>query len=502
MAESSQITETLQELIQTRMEKLDQLRDLGVEPYAYSYDVTHYAKDINQNYEKYAETVDVKLAGRLMAIRRMGKASFAHIQDTTDRIQIYVKIDNIGEQMYEAFKLLDIGDIIGVTGKVMKTRTGEITIFTEELSVLAKSIRPIPVVKEKEGKLFDAFSDKEQRYRQRYLDLVVNPEVKDIFVRRSEIIRAVRQFMDGRNFIEVETPVLQPIYGGATARPFVTHHHTLDSTLYLRIADELYLKRLIIGGFEKVYEISKDFRNEGMDRNHNPEFTMLEWYQAYVDYNYEMEMVEGLISSVAEKIADGKVEFNGETLDLTPPFERKSMFELLEQHLGIEVSDYDRDDLMELARERGLDTDDKWNYGKVLDKLFGEFVEPNLVQPTFVTDHPKEISPLAKKKRDGSERLVERFELIIAGMEIANAFSELNDPVDQRERLESQAVLRAEGDEEAQVVDEDFLTAMEIGMPPTGGVGIGVDRLVMLLTDQLSIKDVILFPQMRPQPTD
>lgn len=502
MAESSQITETLQELIQTRKEKLDQLRDLGVDPYAYSFDVTHYAEEINTNYEEYAETVDVRLAGRIMAIRRMGKASFAHIQDTTDRIQIYVKIDNIGEQMYAAFKLLDIGDIIGIAGKVMKTRTGEITIFTEELEVLAKGIRPIPVVKEKEGKQYDAFSDKEQRYRQRYLDLVVNPEVKDIFVRRSNIIREIRKFMDSRKFIEVETPVLQPIYGGATARPFVTHHHTLDSTLYLRIADELYLKRLIIGGFEKVYEIAKDFRNEGMDRNHNPEFTMLEWYQAYVDYNYEMEMVESLISSVAQEMVGGKVQFNGDTLDLTPPFQRKSMFELLEEHLEVDVSDFNRDDLMELARERGLDTDEKWNYGKVLDKLFGEYVEPSLVQPTFVTDHPKEISPLAKKKRDGNARLVERFELIIAGMEVANAFSELNDPVDQRERLESQAVLRAAGDEEAQVVDEDFLAAMEIGMPPTGGVGIGVDRLVMLLTDQQSIKDVIFFPQMRPQSAD
>jgi len=502
VAESSQITETLQELIQTRKEKLDQLRELGVNPFAYSFDVTHYANDINKNYEKYAETVDVSLAGRIMAIRRMGKASFAHIQDTTDRIQIYVKIDNIGEQMYEAFKLLDIGDIIGIAGKVMKTRTGEITIFTEELSVLAKGIRPIPVVKEKEGKQYDAFSDKEQRYRQRYLDLVVNPDVKDVFVRRSQIIREIRKFMVHRDFIEVETPVLQPIYGGATARPFVTHHHTLDSTLYLRIADELYLKRLIIGGFEKVYEIAKDFRNEGMDRNHNPEFTMLEWYQAYVDYNYEMEMVESLISTVAQEIVGGKVQFNGETLDLTPPFARKTMFDLLEENLGVDVSEFNRNDLMELARERGVDTDEKWNYGKVLDKLFGEFVEPNLVQPTFVTDHPKEISPLAKKKRDGNERLVERFELIIAGMEVANAFSELNDPVDQRKRLESQAELRAEGDEEAQVVDEDFLTAMEIGMPPTGGVGIGVDRLVMLLTDQQSIKDVILFPQMRPQTTD
>lgn len=499
MAEPTNLTETLQELIATRKEKLSSLRDLGINPYPYQYDVTHYARDINQNYAKYAERVDVRLAGRIMALRRMGKASFAHIQDSTDRIQIYVKIDNIGETMYEAFKLLDIGDWIGVAGKVMKTRTDEITIFTEELAVLSKSIRPIPVVKEKAGEQYDAFSDKEQRYRQRYLDLIVNPDVKDVFIRRSEIIGNIRRYMDSRGFVEVETPALQPIYGGATARPFITHHHSLDTDLYLRIADELYLKRLIVGGFEKVYEIAKDFRNEGMDRNHNPEFTMLEWYQAFVDYNYEMEMVENLIATVAEESVGASITFGDHEINFQPPFERKSMFELLEEHLGVDIRDHNRDQLMELAREKNLDTDDVWNYGKVLDKLFGEFVEPQLIQPTFVIDHPIEISPLAKKKRDGNQRLVERFELIIAGMEVANAFSELNDPIDQRERLESQSALQAEGDEEAQTLDEDFLTAVEVGMPPTGGVGIGVDRIVMLLTDQQSIKDVILFPQMRPQ---
>ncbi|MCF7804824.1 MAG: lysine--tRNA ligase [Candidatus Marinimicrobia bacterium] len=502
MAENTQNTSTLEELIATRTEKLKQLRELGINPYPYDYNVTHYAEDIVENYEEYEETVDVRLAGRLMAIRRMGKASFAHIQDSTGKIQIYVKVDNIGEKMYEAFKLLDIGDWIGVAGKVMKTRTGEITIFTEELTVLNKSIRPIPVVKETDDEVYDAFSDKEQRYRQRYLDLIVNPEVKDIFKTRSAIIKQIRRFMDDRGFIEVETPVLQPIYGGASARPFVTHHHSLDTDLYLRIADELYLKRLIVGGFEKVYEIAKDFRNEGMDRNHNPEFTMLEWYQAFVDYNFEMEMVENLIGEVASETGKTEVIFGEHTIDLSPPYARKKMFDLFEEYLGTDISDFDRDQLFGFAKENGIDVDDDMNYGKILDRIFGDKVEPNLIQPTFVIDHPRAVSPLAKVKRDGSERLVERFELIISGMEVSNAFSELNDPIDQRERLEDQARLRSEGDDEAQVVDEDFLTAMEVGMPPTGGVGIGVDRLVMLLTNQHSIKDVILFPQMRPRTSD
>lgn len=493
---------TLEELITTRREKLEDLKALGLEPYAYSFEVTHHAEDILKHYDEYAETVDVSLAGRLMAIRRMGKASFAHIQDSTAKIQIYVKVDNIGEQYYEAFKLLDIGDWIGVKGKVMKTRTGEITIFTEELQVLAKGIRPIPIVKEKDDEVFDAFSDKEQRYRQRYLDLIVNPEVKQVFETRSDIIKYIRRFMDDLGFIEVETPVLQPIYGGASARPFVTHHHTLDTTLYLRIADELYLKRLIIGGFEKVYEIAKDFRNEGMDRNHNPEFTMLEWYQAFVDYQYEMQMVEDLVSQVAEQLGKTEIQYGEYTIDLSPPFARKKMFDLFEEYLEQDIREYDRDQLFNLASHKKVDVDEDMNYGKILDKLFGDIVEPHLIQPTFVMDHPRAVSPLAKVKRDGNDRLVERFELVIAGMEVANAFSELNDPIDQRLRLEDQTRLRSEGDDEAQVIDEDFLTAMELGMPPTGGVGIGVDRLVMLLTNQHSIKDVILFPQMRPRSSE
>lgn len=493
---------TLQELKRTRREKLDQLRELGINPYPYEYDVTHRADDILENFSDFEENETVRLAGRLMAIRRMGKASFAHIQDSTAKIQIYVKIDNVGEQVYEAFNLLDIGDIIGVEGQVMKTRTGEITIFTTDLTVLTKALHPIPVVKETDDQVYDAFSDKEQRYRQRYLDLIVNPEVKETFQTRSKIISAVRRYLNDRGFIEVETPVLQPIYGGATARPFVTHHHTLDTKLYLRIADELYLKRLIVGGFEKVYEIAKDFRNEGMDRNHNPEFTMLEWYEAYVDYEYEMENVEHLIGSVAEEIGLTEITYGDTTIDLSPPFARRPMFDLLEEALGADISGFGTEQLKKLADDQGLAVDPDWNYGKVLDELFDEFVQPNLIQPTFVIDHPKEISPFAKSKRGEDDRVVERFELIISGMEISNAFSELNDPIDQRERLERQARLREEGDKEAQGMDEDFLTAMEVGMPPTGGVGIGIDRLVMLLTNQHSIKDVILFPQMRPRSSE
>lgn len=497
MAEQTQTT--LTELIETRKNKLAKLVELGVEPYAYEYEITHHARDIISNYEELAETVDVSIAGRLMSIRGMGKASFAHIQDSSDKIQIYVKLNEVGEQQYQAFTLLDIGDWIGVRGKVMKTRTGEITIFTNSLTVLSKAIRPIPVVKEKEGEVYDAFADKEQRYRQRYLDLVVNPEVKDVFVKRSRILRNMRNFLDERGFIEVETPVLQPIYGGASARPFITHHNTLDTDFYLRIADELYLKRLIVGGFEKVYEIAKNFRNEGMDRNHNPEFTMLEWYQAFVDYKYEMKMVEALIGAVASEMGQSQIEFEGHTIDFSPPYRRVTFFGLLQEALGEDIGVYDKARLVQLIKERELPVSADLTYGQMLDKLFGEVVEPDLVQPTFVTDFPITISPLAKKKRGGDGSLVERFELFVAGMEVANSFSELNDPIDQRERFEEQARFRAEGDEEAQVLDEDFLEAIEVGMPPTGGVGIGVDRLVMLLTGERSIKDVLLFPQMRPQ---
>ncbi|HKJ69734.1 MAG TPA: lysine--tRNA ligase [bacterium] len=490
---------TLKELIATRKEKLDKLLELGINPYGYQYEVTHRAREILEEYETYAETTEVSLAGRLMSIRSMGKASFAHIQDSTGRIQMYVKLDAVGEKHYQAFSLLDIGDWVGVTGKVMKTRTGEITIFTERLRVLTKSLHPIPVVKEKEGEVYDAFSDKEQRYRQRYLDLIVNPEVKEIFVSRNAIIKSLRGFLDDRGFVEVETPVLQPLYGGASARPFTTHHNSLDTDFYLRIADELYLKRLIVGGFEKVYEIAKNFRNEGMDRNHNPEFTMLEWYQAFVDYEYEMDMVEELIQTVARQIDKTEIRFNGATIDLTQTYRRESFFGLLEGALGEDVRTYDLPQLQALIKDRDLDVALDLNYGQTLDKLFGEVVEPDLIQPTFIIDFPREISPLAKKKRNSDDDLVERFELFIAGMEIANSFSELNDPLDQRERFEEQVQLRAEGDEEAQMLDEEFLTAIEVGMPPTGGVGIGIDRLVMLLTEQRSIKDVILFPQLRPQ---
>jgi len=496
---AEQTQTTLAELIDTRKKKLAKLIDLGVEPYGYEYDITHHAREIVDHFEEYEEDTTVSLAGRLLSIRGMGKASFAHMQDSTGKIQIYIKMNVVGEKPYEAFTLLDIGDWIGVTGKVMKTRTGEITVFTEAFAVLSKTLRPIPVVKEKEGEVYDAFADKEQRYRQRYLDLIVNPGVKDVFVQRSKIIRTIRDFLDGRGFVEVETPVLQPIYGGASARPFITHHNTLDTDFYLRIADELYLKRLIVGGFEKVYEIAKNFRNEGMDRNHNPEFTMLEWYQAFVDYEYEMDMVEELVGTVAAEVGASRVEFEGAVIELSSPFRRKTFFGLLEEALGEDVSGYDKEGLRELIEQRDLPVARDLAYGQMLDKLFGEVVEPELIQPTFVTDFPLAISPLAKKKRGSDGSLVERFELFVAGMELANSFSELNDPIDQRERFEEQGRLRAEGDEEAQVLDEDFLEAIEVGMPPTGGVGIGIDRLVMLLTGERSIKDVLLFPQMRPR---
>ncbi|HDR04794.1 MAG TPA: lysine--tRNA ligase [Candidatus Marinimicrobia bacterium] len=489
---------TLDDIISQRKEKIENIRQLGINPYPYAYNISHYSKSIIQQFDS-LENETVQIAGRLMAIRLMGKAAFANILDSQGKIQIYLNKTAIGEKNYELFRLLDIGDFIGISGKVIKTRTGEITIQAESLTLLSKNIRPLPIVKEKDGVAHDAFTDKEQRYRKRYLDLIVNPQVRDVFINRSKILQAIRRFFDMRDFLEVETPVLQPLYGGANARPFTTYHNTLDRTLYLRIADELYLKRLIIGGFDKVYEIAKNFRNEGMDRNHNPEFTAIEFYQAYVDYNYMMDLVEKLFQSVAQALEVETAEFSGHTIKLMEPFARKPMFTLFEEYLGENISDYDIDKLRLLAKEKGLEIGAKANYGQILDELFGEFIEPKLIQPTFVTDYPKAISPLAKTHRSGNPQIVERFELFIGGSEFANAFSELNDPVDQRERLEAQAKLRDLGDEEAQVLDEDFLQAVEIGMPPTGGVGVGIDRLVMLFTGQASIKDVLLFPAMRPE---
>ena len=489
---------SLNQIINFRKEKLNDLQKKGVNPYPSYFRLTHYSESIKINFEK-LEGEDVVVAGRIMAVRRMGKASFFRIIDNEGAIQVFIKKDDIGEDSYENFKLFDIGDFVGVSGQVFKTKTGEITIRTSELTLLAKSIRPLPIVKEKDGVKYDAFSDKEQRYRNRHLDLLLNPEVKNTFIKRTKIIQYIRTFLDKHRFLEVETPVLQPIYGGANARPFITHHNTLDQKLYMRIADELYLKRLIIGGLDRVYEIGKDFRNEGMDRNHNPEFTMLEFYWAYSDYQDCMKLVENLIRNVAKKIDALEISFNNTEIDLRKPFKKKKFSELLSNELGVNIKDISENKLKQICKEKEVEVKPDANIGQILDALMGELVEPTLTEPTFVIDYPKIISPLAKMHRDGDPKLVERFELFIGGDEFANSFSELNDPIDQRRRLEEQSSLKKLGDEEAQNLDENFIQAMECGMPPTGGVGIGIDRLVMLLTESTSIKDVILFPALRSE---
>lgn len=489
-------------LIQRRYEELNELIAKGIQPYAYSFDVNNYSMNIKNNFEQFVNK-DVKIAGRIMAIRRMGKASFAHIQDKEGRIQIYMKRDDIGDY-YDNFKLLDIGDIIGVEGYVFKTKTGEISVHSKSFTVLAKSIRPIPIAKEildENGNkvIFDQFADKELRYRQRYVDLIVNPDVKEVFITRSKIITELRKFLDSNGIIEVETPILQSLYGGATARPFITHHNALDIDLYLRIADELYLKRLIVGGFDGVYEISKDFRNEGMDKTHNPEFTMMELYIAYKDYFWMMEFVEKMISDLCMKVF-GKLEFEieGNIVNFSAPWKRISMIDELKTVTGIDVLQTSNDDLKKELKKRGIEIDGGESKGKLIDLLFEITIQQTLVQPTFVIDYPVELSPLAKKHRT-REGIVERFEGFVLGREICNAFSELNDPIDQKARFEDQSKMREEGDEEAHQIDEDYVRALEYGMPPTAGLGVGIDRLVMLLTNQSSIRDVLLFPQMKPQ---
>ncbi|MAR97031.1 MAG: lysine--tRNA ligase [Candidatus Marinimicrobia bacterium] len=487
---------SLNQLIQVRKEKLEKIIAKGIDPYPSMFNPTHSSKEVLSKFNE-LENKSVIIAGRILSIRKMGKASFFHIQDSLGKIQIFIKKDDIGEDGYENFMLMDIGDFVGVEGPVFKTKVGEVSIKTANLTILCKAIRPLPIVKEKEDEVYDAFNSKEQRYRNRHLDLIVNAEVRDTFVKRSKIIKEIRSYLDKMDFLEVETPVLQPIYGGANARPFTTHHNALDQRFYLRIADELYLKRLVIGGIERVYEIAKDFRNEGMDRNHNPEFTMLEFYWAYADYVDNMNLVEDMIRKVSKKTDSDLITYDNEEIDLNKPFKRVGFFDLLNENLGEDISQMNSQSLKELCSKKGLNTEANSNYGQFLDQLMSEFVEPKLIQPTFVTDYPTAISPLAKKHRNGNEKLVERFELFIAGSEFANAFSELNDPIDQRERFESQQKLALDGDEEAHPVDENFLQAMESGMPPTGGVGIGIDRLVMLLTGNRSIKDVILFPAMK-----
>jgi lysyl-tRNA synthetase class 2 len=489
-------------LIKRRYEELEELKKKGFEPYAYSFDVDTYSEDIKNKYEEY-ENKNVKISGRIMAIRRMGKASFAHILDFRGRIQIYLKKDEIGDS-YDAFKLMDIGDIVGVEGYVFKTKTGEISVHAKKLTLLSKSLRPLPVVKEVEDEkgekiIFDQFADKELRYRQRYVDLIVNPDVKEVFIRRSRIVSVIRNFLDEKGILEVETPILQPLYGGAAAKPFVTHHNTLDVDLYLRIADELYLKRLIVGGFEGVYEISKDFRNEGMDRSHNPEFTMLELYVAYKDYNWMMNFVEEIFENICEKVF-GKTEFTveGKRIKFKRPWKRVDYVNAIQDKTGVNVIHSTEGELKALAKNIGLDTSDLTGKAKLIDEIFSQTVEPDLIQPTFVVDYPLILSPLAKKHRS-KENVVERFEGYIAGKELCNAFSELNDPIDQRQRFEEQVKQKKAGNEEAHPVDDDFIRSMEYGMPPMAGLGIGIDRLIMLFTNQSSIRDVIFFPQMKPE---
>ena len=494
----SEDQKSLKQIMNFRIQKLKKLSEYGVNPYPSRYKPTHKSLFIKDNYAD-LEDSKVTVSGRIMAIRIMGKASFVQLMDYEGRIQIFIKKDNLADDIYEHFKLLDIGDHIGIKGKVFTTKTGEISIKAKELVVLSKSIRPLPIVKEKDGEVYDAFNDKEQRYRNRHLDLLLNPSVKETFIKRTKILKSIRNYLDEKGFLEVETPVLQPIYGGANARPFKTYHNTLGQDLFLRIADELYLKRLIIGGLDKVYEMSKDFRNEGMDKDHNPEFTMLEFYWAYSDYEDCMNLVEDLIKVVSLEVGSSLLQWGKNKLDLSKSFKRIPFFNLINNEIGYDISMMGYTQLRKICIEKGLEVESKNNIGQLLDLLMSELVEPKLIDPTFVIDYPKSISPLAKMHRNGNKMIVERFELFIGGSEFANSFSELNDPIDQRNRLEEQVQLKDLGDDEAHPIDESFIQAMENGMPPTGGVGIGIDRLTMLLTGNHSIKDVILFPTLKSE---
>ena len=510
MAESTTHKKNEQEL--RREEELHLLENIGINAFPFGFDKSFKNEEILKNFddEKSEQFDTVGVAGRIMSVRKMGKATFFHILDDTAKLQIYLKKDDLPSESsndslsYEDLKLLDIGDIVGVKGYVFRTKMGEISIHTKTIQLLCKSLATLPIVKEEIDEsgnkiVHDAFADKEIRYRKRYIDLVVNSDVRATFIKRSKIVSFMRNYFDSKGWLEVETPILQPLHGGATARPFTTHHNALDIPLYLRIAIELYLKRLIVGGFEGVYEIGKNFRNEGMDRTHNPEFTMMELYVAYKDYDWMMEMVEDLISKMAV-VANGTTELNfyATPISMEAPFKRAKMFDLYSEHTGMDLRGKSREELLAAAEKLGIPIDPKASSMKILDEIFGEKVEPHLIQPTFVIDYPIEMSPLAKKHRT-EDGLVERFELFVNGKELANAFSELNDPRDQRARFEEQAKIKAAGDDEAMVVDEDFLNALEIGMPPTAGLGIGIDRLVMLLTGETSIRDVIFFPTMRPQ---
>lgn len=500
---------TLSEHEIQRRHALDELISLGIDPYpAEGFEVNNTAENILTNYPSHPESEvwkEVSIGGRLVSKRIMGSASFAVLQDAVGKIQLYISRDDLcpseDKTLYNSVfkKFLDLGDFIGVTGYVFVTKTGEISIHVKSMKLLSKSLRPLPVVKEKEGQIFDEVTDPELRYRQRYVDLNINPKSKEVFIYRSKLMQSMRSFLLDKGYLEVETPVLQPIYGGAAARPFKTHHNALDMTLYLRIADELYLKRLIVGGYDGVFEFAKDFRNEGMDRTHNPEFTMMELYVAYKDYHWMMNLVEEMIERIALDLHGSTVVKSGEAeIDFKRPWKRFTMYEAIRHFTNIDISEMNETELRETAKQLHVPLDPSMGKGKIIDEIFGEKCEPFLIQPTFITDYPVEMSPLAKKHRS-KPGLVERFEAICNGKEICNAFTELNDPIDQRRRFEEQLDLGKRGDEEAMMLDEDFLRALEYGMPPTAGLGIGIDRLTMTMTNTASIQDVIFFPQMRPE---
>ena len=495
----------LSEQEQIRRESLNEIRKLGIDPYpAPLYPVDTLSEQIKDKFEDY-EGKDVCIAGRIMSRRIMGKASFGEIKDDKGRIQVYFNRDEIcpGEDktLYNTVfkKLLDIGDFIGIKGHVFRTQTGEISVHATEYTILSKSLKPLPIVKVKDGVTYDAFSDPEQRYRQRYVDLVVNEGVKDVFMKRTKVINSMRTFFNDKGYLEVDTPVLQPIPGGAAARPFITHHNALDIPLYMRIANELYLKRLIVGGFDGVYEFSRNFRNEGMDRTHNPEFTVMEIYVAYKDYKWMMDFTEEMIEKVALDV-HGKTELplGDKMINFKRPFKRISMLDSIKEHTGIDINGMNEEQLRDVCKELHIEVDEAYGKGKLIDEIFGAKCEHTYIQPTFITDYPVEMSPLCKKHRDNPE-LTERFELMVNGTELANAYSELNDPIDQKERFEEQLKLSAKGDDEAMFIDDDFVRSLEYGMPPTSGMGIGIDRLVMIMTNQSTIQEVLLFPQMKPE---
>lgn len=483
------------ELIKERMRKLSDLREKGINPYPYKFNITLHAKDAKDKFKELPEhgsAEEYSVAGRIIALRRMGKATFLHIQDEVDRIQAYFKSDDLGQDTYELLKLFDLGDFIGITGKMFKTRTGELTVYATKFEMLGKTLRPLP-------EKFHGLKDVEIRYRQRYIDLIINQDVKEVFQKRTKIISAVREFLDKHGFMEVETPTLQPIYGGASARPFVTKHNTLNMPLYLRISDELFLKRLIVGGFNKVYEICKDFRNEGIDKTHNPEFTMMECYWAYADYNDMMKLTEDLYAFVAHKVnGTTKINFQGKEIDFKAPWKRLTMADAIKEFAKIDVESMSAEDLLDYIAKNNIEIEGERTKGLLIQAIFEATCEEHLIQPTFIIDHPKETTPLCKVHRQNPE-LIERFEPFINGWEIGNAYSELNDPIVQKKLLQEQAEAKEKGDEEANPMDDDFITALEFGMPPTGGLGLGLDRLIMLLTNSESIRDVIFFPTQRPR---